>query len=102
VNTAELKARLSLSQDALVEALQAENFELLTEISTERQALIQEMAEHGSADVMLNAWIQEFLTRDREITAQIALLRDEVGTRMNESRSTRQVHLSYLRSDLSD
>ena len=102
MNTAELKARLSLSQDALVEALQAENFELLAEISAERQALIQEMAEHVSADSMLNTWIQEFLIRDRELTTQIALLRDEVGRRLNESRSTRQAHLSYLRTDVSD
>jgi hypothetical protein len=102
VNVSELKARLSVAQDELVEAMQAGDFELLAELMAERQVMIEELVELGSANPTLKQWVQDFLARDREIQAEVIVHRDKVTAEMVLSRANRQAHLTYLRNEIPD
>jgi hypothetical protein len=102
VNASELKVRLSVAQDELVCALQDREFELLEGLMAERQVLIEELVELGSANSTLNEWVQDFLTRDQEILAEVIVHRGKVTAKMADIRVKRQAHLTYLRNELPD
>jgi len=98
VNSSELKARLTVAQDALGETMRAGNFELLTELMEKRQPLVEQMVEYVASDSTLKSWVQDFVARDQDILAQARHHLNEVSGQLSEAKIKRQAHLSYLRS----
>jgi hypothetical protein len=102
VNRAEIKARLVVLQDQLLQHLDAAEYELLPDLMTERAPLIEEIVAMTDSDTRVNDWIAEYLARDQEILSRVVSSRNAIAVQIGDAQINHRAHLAYIQSGFAE
>ncbi len=100
VTTTDLKARLELAHERLIEALAQADLESLPSVVMGREADLALLVSRLGSEDGLSDWARGYLARDRELLAQLIVARDAAEQALSRTRRSFAIHRSYVTSGL--